>query len=119
MSIKLVATASLFALGMASAVFAAPMYDDSYVRPVRIDPPKAVHYSNVHHAAPAYSGDYDNDNDGFKPVPMAAPVKVNYDRMAHMKLPPCQTPEELTGPQTKAGDGGASHTDACRDMGNH
>jgi hypothetical protein len=118
MSIKLATLTSLFTIGAISGVFAAPLYDDSYVKPVRVAPPAAVHYS-MDHTAPRYSSDYTNNDDGFKPVPMQPARKVDYNRLAQLKLPPCQTPEELAGPQAKAGDGGASHTDACKDMRNH
>lgn len=121
MSIKLAATASLFAISMASSVFAAPMYDDSYVRPIRISPPKPVHYTQ--HTAPAYSDDYTNDSDGWYQTKMPAPSKINYNKLeAKLRaehLPNCQTPDELSGPQTRAGNGGASNTDACRDVGSN
>lgn len=121
MSIKLAAAASLFAISMASSVFAAPMYDDSYVKPVRINPPKPVQYT--HHAGPAYTDDYTNDSDGWYQSKMPAPSKINYSKLEAKlraeRLPSCQTPDQLKGPQTRAGDGGATHTDACRDMGDH
>ncbi|MDR7147226.1 hypothetical protein [Rhizobium sp. BE258] len=117
MRIKLAATAALFAIGVASSAFAAPMYDDSYVRPIRISPPKPVHYTE--HAPPAYSDDYTNDSDGWYQTKMAAPKKINYSKLEAQRLPPCKNPAELTGVQTRAGDGGASDTDACRDVGTH
>jgi len=119
MSITLAAAASLFAVGIASSAFAAPLYDDSYVRPIRVDPPKPVHYAE--RTAPAYTDDYTNDSDGWYQTKMPAPRQIDYSkieaRVRAEHLPNCQTPGELRGPQTRAGNGGASNSDACRDVG--
>jgi hypothetical protein len=120
MRIQFAAAAAVIALGMAGAAVAQPMYSNDYTNdsdgfaPVKVAPPKPVHYAA--HKAPEYSDDYTNDSDGFAPVRVSPPV----DKMATASikpLPPCSDSPKGHGLHTAGGDSGASHTDACRDVG--
>jgi hypothetical protein len=120
MRIQFAAAAAVLTLCLSGAAFAQPMYSNDYTNdsdgfaPVKVAPPKPVHYTQ--HKAPEYSDDYTNDSDGFAPVRVAPPV----DKMstASIKpLPPCDYSPKGHGLHTAGGDSGASHTDACRDVG--
>ncbi|WP_160004031.1 hypothetical protein [Rhizobium sp. 18055] len=123
MRIQLSAAIAVLALGMAGSALAQPLYSDDYTNdsdgfaPVKVAPAKPVHYAA--HKAPEYSNDYTNDSDGFAPVRVSqAAPKV--DRMATAsirKLPACDDSPIGHGLHTMGGDSGASHTDACRDIG--
>lgn len=120
MRIRFAAAAAILAFGMVGTAFAQPQYSNDYSNdsdgfsPVKTAPPKAVHYAQ--HKASEYSNDYNNDSDGFAPVHVAAKV----DRMATASikpLPDCSYMLKSSKVHTQGGDGGASHTDACRDVG--
>lgn len=120
MRFRFVAAASILALGLAGTAFAQPQYSSDYSNdsdgfaPVKVAPPKPVHY--VHRKAPEYSSDYTNDSDGFAPVRMSPPVDKT--TTASIKsLPDCDYMKTNSKVKTAGGDGGASHTDACRDIG--
>ncbi|KQV81573.1 hypothetical protein [Rhizobium sp. Root1220] len=121
MRMRFLAAVSVFALGLAGAASAQTQYSNDYSNdsdgfaPVQMSPHKPLHYAN--RKAPEYSSDYTNDSDGFAPTHMSSSV----DKMTTASirpLPAC----DAAGPanskiRTRGGDGGASHTDACRDVG--
>jgi hypothetical protein len=120
MRIQLAAAAAILALGMAGTALAQPQYSNDYSNagdgfaPVKMAPSKAVHYAQ--HKTPEYSNDYTSDSDGFAPVHVAP--KVDKMATASIKpLPDCGYMSKSTKVHTQGGDGGASHTDACRDIG--
>jgi len=121
MRFRFAAAASVLALslGLGSAAFA-QQYSNDYSNdsdgfaPVQMTAKKPIHYAN--RKAPEYSSDYTNDSDGFAPARMSAPV----DRMTTgsvRRLPDCDYMRTNSGVHTAGGDSGASHTDACRDIG--
>ncbi|MDM9623482.1 hypothetical protein A6U87_15060 [Rhizobium sp. AC44/96] len=114
------AAAALLALGMAGTAFAqTAQYSSDYSNdsdgfaPVKVAPPKAIHYTQ--HKAPEYSSDYTNDSDGFAPVRVSPGV----DKMTTASIKPLPNCDYTSkkGVHTFGGDSGASHTDACRDTG--
>jgi hypothetical protein len=120
MRFKLAAATSILAFGLASAAFAQQQYSNDYSNdsdgfaPVQMAPKKPVHF--VNRKAPEYSSDYNNDSDGFAPTRMSPSV----DKMttASIKpLPDCDYMKTNSRVHTAGGDSGASHTDACRDVG--
>lgn len=120
MRFKFAAAASILALGLAGTAFAQPQYSNDYSNdsdgfaPVQVAPPKPIHYT--HRKAPEYSSDYTNDSDGFAPVHMSPPVDKT--TTASIKpLPDCDYMKTNSKVHTAGGDSGASHTDACRDIG--
>ncbi|MDP9808894.1 hypothetical protein J2W42_001741 [Rhizobium tibeticum] len=120
MRFKFAAAASILALGLASAAFAQPQYSNDYTNdsdgfsPVQMAPKKPVHYAN--RKAPQYSSDYTNDSDGFAPARMSSPV--DRTTTASIKpLPDCDYMKTNSKVHTAGGDSGASHSDACRDVG--
>jgi hypothetical protein len=123
MRIQLSAAIAVLALGLAGSAVAQPMYSNDYnndsdgFAPVQVAPPKPMHY--VNHKAPEYSNDYTNDSDGFAPVRVsqAAPKVDRMTTASIRKLPDCTDSPKGHGLHTMGGDGGASHTDACRDVG--
>jgi hypothetical protein len=120
MRIQFVAAAAVLTLCLSGAAFAQPVYSNDYnndsdgFAPVKVAPSKPVRYTQ--HKAPEYSNDYTTDSDGFAPVRVAPSV----DKMATASikpLPPCADSPKGHGLHTAGGDSGASHTDACRDVG--
>ncbi|KRB57119.1 hypothetical protein ASE04_28525 [Rhizobium sp. Root708] len=119
MHIRFAAAAGILALGLAGTAFAQPQYSNDYSNdsdgfaPVQVAPSKPMHYAQ--HKAPEYSNDYTNDSDGFAPVRMSPSV----DKMSTGSIKPLpDCPSAQTGRvHTAGGDGGASHSDACRDIG--
>jgi hypothetical protein len=121
MRIRFAAAAAVLALGLAGTALAQPQYSSDYSNagdgfaPTKMAPPKPAHYT--HHKAPEYSDDYTSDSDGFAPVHMAP--RVDKMSTASIKpLPDCSYMSRTAGVHTQGGDSGASHTDACRDIGN-
>lgn len=121
MRIKFAVAATLFAVSMASAAFAAPKYMDDYsnsgdgLYPTPVAPAKPVHYP-AHATPPAYSSDYTNDSDGFAPVAMGKPQVDNTATASIKPLPDCHSMVGPKGSRQKGADSGASRTEACRAM---
>lgn len=121
MRIKLAATASLFAISMATGAFAQPLYSNDYTNnsdgfaPSRTAPAPVMHYKATH-KAPTYSSDYTNDSDGFAPSHVAAAPAVDRNATGSIRpLPDCQSMVHSRSTiHTQGGDSGASRTDACR-----
>ncbi|OWV96053.1 hypothetical protein [Rhizobium sp. R693] len=120
MRFKFAAAASILALGLASAAFAQSQYSNDYSNdsdgfaPVQMTPKKPVHY--VNRKAPEYSDDYTNDSDGFAPTRTSSSV----DKMTTASVKPladCDYMKTNSRVHTAGGDSGASHSDACRDIG--
>jgi hypothetical protein len=81
----------------------------------------AIGLAGTAFAQPQYSSDYSNDSDGFAPAHMAATKPIHgVDKMTTgsiRPLPDCADSAKHGMVNTRGGDSGASHTDACRDVG--
>ena len=120
MRFRFAAATSLLVLGLAGAAFAQTQYSNDYSNdsdgfaPVQTTAKKPVHY--VNRKAPEYSDDYTNDSDGFAPTHMSP--NVDRTTTASIKpLPDCDYMKTNSKVHTAGGDSGASHSDACRDIG--
>jgi hypothetical protein len=116
MSIKIIAAATLFAVSLATAAFAQPIYSDDYnsegIEPAHAPAKTVLHYSN--RKAPEYSDDYNDE--GIEPVHAPTSKNIDVTKTASIKsLPDCHGMVGEHGKvHTRGGDSGASRMDACR-----